>query len=743
MANDIYVSINGDASGLLNAVKQANTALGTIASNSSAASKNLDAIANSNANISKSLSLIKVDAFVNLGKEVLSAVKAIGEFADVATTSINKLNMLTGSVENSRKVFGALVESANKTGSAIDDVAKLFVKVASAGEAMGLGFDDARKITENLTYMLVQTGVEGRQATATILHFVQALSTGTVTFQELTKLQMEAPQILDAVAAYFGRTRAEFLADVQAYKVGSRDIADALMSIKNDGAVPFQMSVEGALNVLRNNFIKALDDLQARTGIFTKIGEGIIEFSHHLDLAGQALAVLAGWWAGAKIAMWGAMFLEAAAGVVTLYKEIRTLGVIAAVAEAVATGGLSAILTVVGGSIGAYMAYEKVNKIFDDLKVGQDKATGSLDQYKKKTDETAKSMERAYKGPQVSDYTLKSELDVIMKISEARAATGNATQLQIEGEKILAELSNKSHISIEAIRKSHQGIVDLINERILREAVLQAQQKAYQQTPTGIMDKTSTYSINIAGADQGKAQAALAGNLTLSKQFDDQLIIATKAREDAVLSIEQKAAEDRMKLAGVTNTAIIDAVKAQMANVQMIQKGGVQGFQGVLGALDNVMASMAGQNRKAFEAHKALATAQAIISTYQAAAEAIAFPPGPPLSFIYVAGAIAAGMAQVSAIQSQTYSGKAMGGSVSGNTPYVVGEKGPEMFVPAGSGTVIPNSELRGGNGPVNINFNIQANDAAGFDELLVQRRSMVTQMVRDAMNENGQRSRM
>ena len=210
----------------------------------------------------------------------------------------------------------------------------------------------------------------------------------------------------------------------------------------------------------------------------------------------------------------------------------------------------------------------------------------------------------------------------------------------------------------------------------------------------------------------------------------------------AILSANQRLAEDRLKLAGVTNQAIIDSVKAQQANVMMIQQGGVAGFQGMLGAIDNVMASMATQNRKAFEAHKALATAQAIISTYQAAAEAIAFPPGPPLSFIYVAGAIAAGMAQVSAIQSQQYSGRAVGGSVMGNNPYIVGEKGPELFTPASSGMITPNDKLSSGQA-VNINFNIQANDAQGFDQLLVQRRSMVTQMVRDAMAENGQRMKI
>jgi tape measure domain-containing protein len=231
--------------------------------------------------------------------------------------------------------------------------------------------------------------------------------------------------------------------------------------------------------------------------------------------------------------------------------------------------------------------------------------------------------------------------------------------------------------------------------------------------------------------------------LISDQDYANAKILLDKQVLESELALDQKIADARLKLAGVTNDAIITAVKDQMKNVQMIQSGGVAGFQGMLGAIDNVMASMSAQNRKAFEAHKALATAQAVISTYQAAAEAIAFPPGPPLSFIYVAGAIAAGMAQVAAIQSQSYSGKALGGSVMSNTPYIVGEKGPEMFVPAGSGTIVPNSDLKNNGNPVNINFNIQANDAVGFDELLVQRRSMVTQMVRDAMAENGQRSRM
>lgn len=48
----------------------------------------------------------------------------------------------------------------------------------------------------------------------------------------------------------------------------------------------------------------------------------------------------------------------------------------------------------------------------------------------------------------------------------------------------------------------------------------------------------------------------------------------------------------------------------------------------------------------------------------------------------------------------------AYGGSVMGNKPTIVGERGPELFIPGGNGTIIPNSNMRGGGGggsPISI----------------------------------------
>ena len=46
---------------------------------------------------------------------------------------------------------------------------------------------------------------------------------------------------------------------------------------------------------------------------------------------------------------------------------------------------------------------------------------------------------------------------------------------------------------------------------------------------------------------------------------------------------------------------------------------------------------------------------------------------------------------------------RAFGGPVSGGSPYIVGEKGPELFVPGSSGNIVPNNAMGGANIVVNV----------------------------------------
>jgi len=61
---------------------------------------------------------------------------------------------------------------------------------------------------------------------------------------------------------------------------------------------------------------------------------------------------------------------------------------------------------------------------------------------------------------------------------------------------------------------------------------------------------------------------------------------------------------------------------------------------------------------------------------------------------------------------------KANGGPVSANQPYIVGERGPELFVPSRSGSIVPNDRLGGGdNVSVVVNVDAKGTSVQGNDQ--------------------------
>jgi len=83
------------------------------------------------------------------------------------------------------------------------------------------------------------------------------------------------------------------------------------------------------------------------------------------------------------------------------------------------------------------------------------------------------------------------------------------------------------------------------------------------------------------------------------------------------------------------------------------------------------------------------------------------------------------------------FPGFAKGGAVSKGKPIVVGERGPELFVPNSTGQITQSARGTSGQA-VNVNFNISTVDASGFDDLLSRSRGTITQIINSAVNERG-----
>lgn len=163
---------------------------------------------------------------------------------------------------------------------------------------------------------------------------------------------------------------------------------------------------------------------------------------------------------------------------------------------------------------------------------------------------------------------------------------------------------------------------------------------------------------------------------------------------------------DKVKASMATFPAFAAQLTKTMAKIQQdMQNQILTSTANALGGFSQLLFAAAGQNKKMFQMAKAFAIAEAIINTYKAANQALAAPPGPPFSYIYVAGAIAAGIANVIKIQSQQMPSAAFGGRfmVPGGSMGVDTGVFSMKLAPGELVDVTPSSKVGRGDGVLNI----------------------------------------
>jgi hypothetical protein len=82
--------------------------------------------------------------------------------------------------------------------------------------------------------------------------------------------------------------------------------------------------------------------------------------------------------------------------------------------------------------------------------------------------------------------------------------------------------------------------------------------------------------------------------------------------------------------------------------------------------------------------------------------------------------------------------GKAAGGPVAADRAYLVGESGPELFMPRGAGSIVPNAQLGQGGGAPAVNITINAIDMVSFASRVNELRGMISGWARQDYNSRG-----
>ena len=794
MATTAQIKIEAQVSQALTALAQIEKSLSNLTGVSSKASAGMEKLNRA----ATGLSAVKFDSILNLFQRATGGVQGLVNLADASTQVNNKLIAVMGSSGEAAAAFQQVGRIAKETGQGFEVIGDLYQKVALQSQNLGLSQTEVARIVENVSKGLTKYGASAQQAASFTYQFSQALGRGTLKFEDFRDMLEASPAMVAGIAKQFGMTTAQFLKAVQAGKFSSEELALAMNNMTKDvDLTGFSKTIGQSFENIRTSFILMINNFEKSTGVFAGIAKLMDLLARNIDIVTVA--------AGAFMAVFAAQkILQMAIAFKTLNTVMKANPMI--LLATVAAGIAVSIYDMVKGSEDLGDATkdvlekeEKIRGVKDtqlngakDLTKEQENALKALNstivslgiqtqyledviQYgqveadlRKAIREEAEKLEKqGLKLSQQDEDRIRAastKLTVQKAITEeikrqesvanglANAYKSNLTKALDDAKDAAANLSrvmgnpNSSNQDQSKAFDAQEQAVKTLNAEILNLTVLGASQRyaveaEYQKNLENL--ERAYYEKSALFIQQGVSLEEAKYQLLQNKEIElynlkMNLMAQEEARRAALLA-NQMSNNDAFYLKSIGGEKEIQEAaktRAEFENKTTFQKTQFGIEQGAM-----LFNALGAQNKKAFELAKAFNIANAIMNTYMAATKALASYP-PPINFAMAAVAVGMGLAQVAQIRGQTYSGRALGGPVMGNNPYIVGENGPELFTPSTTGSITRNDQL-GGGGPVNINFNIQTNDAQGFDDLLIERKGMIQQFVADAMLERGQRSRM
>lgn len=245
----------------------------------------------------------------------------------------------------------------------------------------------------------------------------------------------------------------------------------------------------------------------------------------------------------------------------------------------------------------------------------------------------------------------------------------------------------------------------------------------------------------ISGMQQAKAKAAVAGidqEIAAEQKRDGQSaqsvakIAALEKKKDAV---KRKAFEQnkKMQMAEVvmaTGVAIMNSIKMGLPWGAVFGSMAAAMGAAQLAAIASTSYQGGGSIAKASSAPPssvAMGSRSNVVDVSQRAS-------GGELAYLRGARGVGANANDFTpAFTGAKY--RASGGETAG---YVVGEQGPELFVPETPGRIVPNDDIAQA-APVNVTFSVQAIDANSFNDALATQRGNIISMIREAANSSGE----
>ena len=626
------------------------------------------------------------NAFLGIG-----ATAVVSQVVKQAT-SFEKLNVRLKLLTKSQGTYAEsleLVEQAQKkfglsSAEALEGVTNLQARLGPLGTSM----DDITAIFNGFNTAAILSGASAQEQAGAMRQLTQALGSGVLRGEEFNSISEQMSAVQKPIADQLGINVGQLRTYAAEGKITAKVVIKAFKEIEKEGGKMLEELIKQDPTMVFKLLDNQIKELSISVGKL--LTPTVLKVTKHLTTLTQELTKLASGDGSALgqtiliftgVALAAKAVMTASAILTTQIIALKTSFVTMQIASAAASGQLGATTTMAFAAAGGFA-----------------KATAAANAFKIALAKTGIGLVVLALGFMTTEIIKASnEQKRFNKILEEGSAATVTEEIEKTTEKLrdletklkeLPEVMPFKELTVEAYNQEIEETkkkLDGLNERLVIAQGIELW-KEFDKTKTAIQAQNIELEASIERANllteaEQKAFDLKQQSVELIEKYGEksaapliEILKENQAHEATIEAIKKKkeaaeALKDKYKAIGETiKSEITDSLKSAITGSKTLGE-----------AMGNVLNKIADQ---------ALEVA---------------------LNMALWGAAPGGGM--LGGFFSKIF-GKANGGQVSKKTPYVVGERGPELFVPSSSGKIISNNKM-GGGGSTSIVVNVDASGSS------------------------------
>lgn len=268
----------------------------------------------------------------------------IVQMADKMNTLNAQIKLVSKSTQEFTSAQRKLFEISQNTRGSLEATTTLYVRSSRALKDFGYSQQRVLNFTETLNKAMAVGGVGAQEQASALFQLSQALGSGRLQGDEFRTIAEAAPIILDTIAEYMGKSRAEIKALGSEGKITSEIIFKAMETASGKIAKEFEgmpLTFGQAMQQMENSTMKFVDEFAKTTGAFSGAAEMVSFLAKNFDTLSVVIGgVLVGQLAKYTVSM-------STAAIATSRQAIASQGL-----AGVLKNGLGGALSLLGGPAG-------------------------------------------------------------------------------------------------------------------------------------------------------------------------------------------------------------------------------------------------------------------------------------------------------------------------------------------------------------------------------------------------------